>query len=247
MKTLFAFVVLFLCPLTALAQQGSVVYEERIRVEIQLPPEMQHMQGQIPTETKVMRRLLYDGGRSLLTTVPEDEQQTQLEAESGGMRFRMMTSRPDDEVFTDQEEWVRVEKRDFMGRTFLIKGEPVELEWRLTGERAEFLGLMAQKAVAMRDTIAVEAWFTPEIPVTAGPGIYGGLPGLILMLSEDGGRRSFVAREIDRMSVVADAIKAPTRGREVTREAFDALVQERLREMGAERGAGGAFQIRMRN
>ena len=31
------------------------------------------------------------------------------------------------------------------------------------------------------------AWFTPEIPVSTGPAMYGGLPGLILEIS-DGNR-----------------------------------------------------------
>ena len=31
----------------------------------------------------------------------------------------------------------------------------------------------------------MSAWFTPEIPVSTGPSMYGGLPGLILEINDD--------------------------------------------------------------
>ena len=33
--------------------------------------------------------------------------------------------------------------------------------------------------------VNVVAWFTPEIPIATGPSRYGGLPGLILEVSDD--------------------------------------------------------------
>jgi GLPGLI family protein len=247
MKLLIA-AVLFSFPLVTLAQQGTVLYEERVKLEIDLPPEMQHMRDRIPSERIVERRLSFDGATSLMRSVPQPQEATQLEGESRGMRFRMMAASADDETYTNHDQNVQIEKRDFLERTFLIADEPLQIAWRLTDERAEFLGFLSQKAVAtMENGTAVEAWFTPEIRVPVGPGRYGGLPGLILLVSENEGRRSFVAKEVS-LDALADGIEAPTRGRQVTREAFDTLVEERMREMGMERrGGGGVVRFRSGN
>jgi GLPGLI family protein len=239
----FLLPLLLLAPLAAGAQHGTVVYEETVRIEVELPPEMEHMRGQIPRETSSRNQLLFDGQRSLMRALPEERQQ--LEAETGrrGM-MRMRQMRMDSETFTDREAGRQVESRNFLERTFLISSEPLNLPWRLTNERAEFLGYMAQKAVATtEDGAAVEAWFTPQIPVSAGPGRYGGLPGLILVLTVDDGRRSFVAREVS-LDPLAEAIETPSRGREVTREEFDAIVEERMGDLGGRRGT---VQFRIQN
>jgi GLPGLI family protein len=236
MKSLACLLVLL--PLAAVAQQGTVVYDETIRIEIELPPEMEQMRDRIPRERTVGRHLLFDGAVSLMRNAPQQEEATQLEAESEGRRmaFRMAQA-SDDEVYTDRDAGTVVEKRGFLERTFLIRDVPLDLAWRLTGERAEFLGYAAQKAVATTESgTSVEAWFTPEIPAPVGPGRYGGLPGLILVLTEDDGRRSFVAKEVTLAPPDAGALAAPTRGREVTREGFEALVEERMREMRQQGG-----------
>lgn len=241
-----ATLLLLLFPLTALAQQGTVRYEETVKLEIKLPPEMKHLEQQIPSQHTTARLLFFDESASLMKTAPAPEAK-QLEAETSGMRFRMMASRADEETYTAFDTGLRVEKRDFLGRTFLVKDETPAVAWRLTGEQSTFLGYQCQKAVARRDTVAVEAWFTPEIPVPAGPGIYGGLPGLILVLTEGEGRRTFVAKEVTLEAPPAGTLQAPTKGKEVTRAEFDAIVEEKMKEMGAQRGAGSSIEIRIRN
>ncbi len=136
----------------------------------------------------------------------------------------------------DHDAGTSVERRDFLGRTFLIEGEREPLPWRLTDEQAEFLGYPCMKATLQRDSSTVEAWFTPQIPVSAGPEQYGGLPGLILVLSENDGRRTFVATEVSLDGLGEDTIEAPTEGRRVTQEEFDRIVAEKMEEMGGERG-----------
>jgi len=219
-----------------LAQEGSVVYEERIRIDIELPPEMQHMRSQIPTEHTARRQLLFSGERSLWRPVPQEAEQLEMETGRSMMMMRFGGSGRDvSETFTDREANVQLEHLEFLGRTFLISDTVNALPWRLTGERAEFRGYMTMQATAATsDTTSVEAWFTPEIQASVGPGRFGGLPGLILMLTVDGGRRSYVAQEISFEAPDPSALRAPTQGRRVTREEFAALMEERMREMGVQ-------------
>ncbi len=233
---LLAALLLCLLPLIATAQEGTVVYEETIKLDIKLPPEMEHMRDRFPTMQTNNKLLLFNEAASLMKAAPKTE-----EDESAGddrVQIRFGGRDADDALYTNADDDVTIEKRDFMGRTFLIKGTPATLAWKLTGEQSEFLGYLCQKATAMRDTVAVEAWFTPQIPASVGPAQYHGLPGLILVLTEDDGRRSYVAKSISLDPLAADAIAPPDKGRDVTRAEFDEIVAEKMKEMGANRRGG---------
>ena len=230
---------LLLVPAVAAAQEGTVRYDMTVRLDVELPPEMAHMQDEFPSSRTVPKLLAFDETGSLMTEPPREDDETA----SRPRRVRMMSWRSEDATHADFETGTLTEKRDFLGRTFLVTGEPPALAWRLTDERVEFLGYLAQKAVTTRDSVGVEAWFTPEIPVPAGPGPYGGLPGLILVLTEDGGRRTFEAKEVSLGPLAEGAVVAPREGRRVTREEYDRIVEEKMEEMGADR-RGGAVIIR---
>jgi GLPGLI family protein len=74
------------------------------------------------------------------------------------------------------------------------------------------------------------------------------LPGLILVVNENDGQRSIVAKELSLDPLSEDAIVPPTDGKEVTQAEFDAIVEEKMKEMGDERsGSGGNVQFRTGN
>jgi GLPGLI family protein len=145
------------------------------------------------------------------------------------------TSRSDQEtllkVYANNEDGTVAETREFMGRTFLISGTRPAYEWRLPGEQSQFLGYIVQKATAVHDSSVIEAWFTPEIPVSAGPGLFGGLPGMILSVSVDSGRTIYSAADVSLTSVDDAAIEAPEDGDEVSRDEYEQIVVEKLEEL----------------
>ena len=59
-------------------------------------------------------------------------------------------------------------------------------------------GKMERKEID--DTSAIVAWFTTDIPVSAGPEVQGQLPGLILSLETNNGRTVYTALEISAKS-----------------------------------------------
>jgi GLPGLI family protein len=235
-------------PLVGMAQEGIVTYEETVKLEIKLPPEMEHMSAQIPNARTVTKQLFFNESASLMKNAPEkgEEENENFVVQSDDVHIEMRMEEPENETYVNFDEGSLIEKRDFLGRTFLITGEPAELAWRLTDERSEFLGYMAQKAVTVRDSMTVEAWFTPEIPVPAGPDAYGGLPGLILVLNVDDGQTSYVAQTLLLDALDDDVLVPPTKGKKVTRDEFDAIVEEKMKEMGVERG-GNRTMIRISN
>lgn len=54
------------------------------------------------------------------------------------------------------------------------------IQWILTGETKEILGLPCQKALGDFKGLRYAAWFTTKVPVSDGPWKFNGLPGLIL-------------------------------------------------------------------
>lgn len=246
---------LFLLPGVAAAQEGTVSYTVTTTVEIELPPELAHMQDQIPTENTSERVLLFNETEALTMNPPSEESEDNVPdpstaMESGGVNVVIRTrgASNEDQTYVNLETGEVIEKQNFLGRTFRITGDASPLAWRLTGEQSEFLGYAAQKAVATRDSTTYEAWFTPQIPVSVGPEQYGGLPGLILVLTA--GNRTFEATSVDLSPLAEGAIAEPTDGREVTSEEFAEIVEERMRDMETstfttESGATGTRSFRV--
>jgi GLPGLI family protein len=256
---------LALLPAAASAQSGVILFDRAVRYDLdvpegpggmppggmrprEMPPEGMRpgqMRNQIPSADISQVLLLFNESASLLVPAPpaEEEQQSDPEPRERRMmlpRFRMgspLRSAQEThlEAFVNFADDSIVETREFMGRVFLIRGARPSYAWRLSGEMSQFLGYTVQKATAVQDSSMIEAWFTPEIPVSAGPGLFGGLPGMILSISVDSGQTVYSATEVDLTTVEDGAIKAPDNGQEVSRDEYEQIVTEKLEELEMQR------------
>ena len=134
-------------------------------------------------------------------------------------------------AYENYDDGTLIETREFLGRTFRVTEDRPSFDWRMTTEQAVHLGYPVMKATAEHDSTTVEAWFTPQIPVRGGPASYGGLPGMILLLSINDGETQYQASAVDLKELEAGLISVPDEGREVTREEFDAIVAEKMEEL----------------
>ena len=241
MERLLVFL-LTLLPVAASAQSGVILFDRSVRYDFELPERMGEMRNQIPTAKISQMLLLFTESTSLLVPAPSEEEEEQSDVALRERRMMMLrrlemgsSSRSDQEThleaFVSSEDGSVVETREFMGRKFLITGTRPTYEWRLSAEQTEFLGYLVQKATAVLDSSVIEAWFTPEIPVSAGPGLFGGLPGMILSVSVDSGHTVYSATEINLTSVEDEAIKAPDEGQEVSLDEYELIVAEKLEEL----------------
>lgn len=86
--------------------------------------------------------------------------------------------------------------------------------------------------------IEVTAWFTPQIPVSNGPGEFAGLPGLILELNFY--RTTLLCSKIVMNPKDSEKIEPPTKGKKVTRDEYTTIVKEKTDELRENfRGRGG--------
>lgn len=85
--------------------------------------------------------------------------------------------------------------------------------------------------------ILVTAWYTPQIPVNQGPGEYWGLPGLILEVNS--GRTTILCSKIEINPTDKTEIKAPSKGKVVTKKEYEDIVKEKMEEMQEMYGGRG--------
>ena len=85
--------------------------------------------------------------------------------------------------------------------------------------------------------IIVTAWYTPQIPVNQGPGEYWGLPGLILEVNAD--ITTILCSKIVINPGEKEEIKAPEKGKEVTKTEYNTIVKDKMQEMQEMYGGRG--------
>lgn len=134
-----------------------------------------------------------------------------------------------DTTCVNLDDGTYVESRNLVDYKYLVKDELPSMSWQLVGEERTYLGYRVMKATAVVDSTVVEAWFTPEIPVPAGPGLYGGLPGLILMVTNAAIGEVYAAESID-LDAPSLPLMSPTTGREVSSDEYDQRVAWEIAE-----------------
>ncbi len=222
----------------ATGTSGAVVYEQVVKLEIKLEGESAQFANMMPKERKSQKLLLFNQAASLYENKKSEENQDlNMHSEGGPVMIKMME--PDNKVFTNLSENSQVEKREFMTREFLIETKLNPSDWKLTGNQKMIMNYPCQEAVKETKEGKTSVWFTPVIPVSAGPGVFNGLPGLVLAADVNGGKQTLTAVSIDLKEVADNEIVKPDKGKKVTREEFDKIVEEKMKEMGAQGGMGG--------
>jgi len=130
-------------------------------------------------------------------------------------------SEEDVSVYKNMEDGSATEVKDLLARAYSITHPLPRYQWEVSAEAKEIMGLQTYKAT-VGDSIT--AWFCPTIPVQDGPGLYCGLPGLILDLED--GQTVYSCIGINT-NATAD-IGKPKRAKEVTEEEFENLRQRAL-------------------
>jgi Protein of unknown function (Porph_ging). len=245
MKTIFFLAgILIINQLQAQQQQGRVVYEHTRQMKLR----MMGMGGEqaVPRTHTQQIEVLFTNTASLCRQI--ENELPDAFGNEGGNQIRIMGG-ADDITYYNFSEGRKVEQREFATKQYLISDSIQKLNWKLTGESKTVLGYTCQQAVTMRigkrmemsmdngkmtrkevpDTVQVVAWFTPVIPVPAGPELQGQLPGLILELKM-GENASYKAVELSPKVEVA-AIKEPRKGKKVTGEEFNMEREKVIKDM----------------
>lgn len=220
-------------------EEGVILYEQKVNLHRRIQnPEMKNM---IPEFQTNKMQLLFNA-KSAYYKAFEDEEED-IQAQNGGMTMRIM--RPRNEIYREFAAARKVEQREFMGKKYVIEGEIKQMPWKVSGEMEQVLGYNCMKATLqdsmMNQPRTVVAWFTPDIPVSAGPESFGSLPGMILKVDINDGEVVYTAAKIEAKKLKENEIQAPDKGKKITEEDFRKMMEEEMKKMG---GQGGRMMIR---
>lgn len=158
--------------------------------------------------------------------------------------------------YKNVKENTLVQSQEFYGKRFLVKDDLYKINWEMGTETKKIGNYTCYKAKAFvpkkelewynfswgdlrkkedakenpeEDLRVVEAWYTPQIPVSQGPAEFWGLPGLILEVSS--GNTTLLCTEVNINSSEIVDIKKPTKGEEITKMKYNETVLKMMKEM----------------
>lgn len=219
---------------------GKILYKEVIKVE--LPTEMkddpknQAWIAKMPKTRESDRELLYYGEKSLYKNIKKEKAPNER-------KYMYHYEEPDNHYYMDAEADESLHLTDFFGKTFRVTGEHKERKWKITKNQKMIKDYLCFEATAGDTTDQVTVWFTPQIRTTAAPLYLNGLPGLILEVSMNEGKMTLSASEITLGETNEEEIIKPSKGKKMTKEKYDAMVEKKTEEMKEQYGRRGSFII----
>jgi len=132
-------------------------------------------------------------------------------------------------LFIDFQKESKVSLQEFMTREFRVESPLENKGWKLDTSRKKIGKYVCMKASMNMEGDTVAAWFTPEIPLPAGPAEYYGLPGIVLAV-ERLGITVLLATSIDLTPPPAELLVKPASGKKTSPEEFARIVEEKVEE-----------------
>lgn len=150
----------------------------------------------------------------------------------------------------------QIQDQEFYGKRFLVKDKLQPIKWVMGTETKQIGNYTCFKATASvpSDELTwysfswdklrrgnttetaeseilmteVEAWYAPQIPVGHGPSEFWGLPGLILEVSA--GDTTMLCSKLTLNPEETLVIEAPNKGKETTKEEYQATLISKMKE-----------------
>jgi GLPGLI family protein len=238
--------------------QGVATFQSKTKFEVSLDSSSMNspMQKQIEEMLKKQMEKTFKLTFDQFESIYKEDESLAPPQPSGGMFFQISSG--SDDLYKNLKRNQYTESKDFLGQLFLIKDSIQKFDWQLSPETKQIGSYLCFKASydrpieessfgivileeeeqeAQPKFRTITAWYTPQIPVSNGPGQFGGLPGLILELQD--GETNILCSQIvinpnDRVK-----IKEPNKVKEVSLSEFEAIRVAKYKEMQENSGRPG--------
>lgn len=273
MKTLLITATLFSIFQISSAQNisGKATYLSKLKMEDQLDLEKQNIpeglrgliSAAIKSETEKEYTLVFNSTESLFK---EAEKVNNNISNNSGISVQTMVVEYDqaggEHLYKNLKNSTYTEQALSFDKKFLITDSIPKINWVLTKETKHIGQYKCNKAYYLEEykapksttnltefetkTDTVVAWYSPQIPVSNGPKLLGGLPGFILEYSDS--KEVFQCSEIVLNPKEKVIITKPIKGKKISAEAFEQLMDKKQKEHmeqinGLLDGNGNNFQI----
>jgi len=245
-------------------KEGKIIYERTAQMQMQIADGNDEMERMVP-KTRTDKFELNFGSNQSLWKQAEKEGDDNDNFNNGGMQVHMVIAGSDDVLYNNFDTHKKVELHVVFDKKFIVDDSIRPLKWKVSEETKTILNHLCRKATAINyskrttmnidngkmerkeidDTSTITAWFTTDIPVSAGPAEYQGqLPGLILAMDINNGRQVFKAINISEKADLA-AIKEPQGKKHYTPDEFKKERDKMMEEMQKNMQGGGNRMIRI--
>ena len=110
-----------------------------------------------------------------------------------------------------------------------MRRKPKSKEVKEGETKKDSTAISVSEDIEIPKQIEVTAWYTPQIPVSQGPGDFWGLPGLILEVNTD--KTTILCSKIIMNPQEKFEIKAPEKGEVVSLKEYNETVKKKMEEM----------------
>jgi GLPGLI family protein len=241
------FFIFILNVFTAFSQQrttGKIFYKETIKFKFDVGENNSEFAKMLPPSQSNENVLYFRNGESQYKN-HDQPKDTEINHDEGDNKFHMVIRVPQTNTYINTQEDVLLQSLELMGKEFLISDKPAPHTWKVTPEQKKILNYTCQKAILSDTSKTIAAWFTPQISVSAGPGGYAGLPGMILAIDQDNGERMTIATAIEDLPE-SFTFDKPSKGKKVSKKEFEKIKEEKMKEMGVINGKGNGVKMIIR-
>ncbi len=230
-STILLYIVL-LCAISAKAQfitSGKIEYERKINIHAQMEEMednewIQKIKSQIPKFTTAYFDMVFDTGR--ISYKPGKETENPIKMFGNGPATENI-------VYTDLNSKHVKSLKTVYEQKFLVQDTLRTLQWKEKDEIRMIAGYKCHKAVSIIcDSVYVVAFYAEDLPVSGGPEMFRGLPGMILELAVPRLHTTWVATKIEAKALADIDFVIPDKGKKVTQDAMQATIKESFKDWG---------------
>ena len=212
-------------------QSGRIEFEKRVN---QHAPILDQEENMWTAEMlKQIPKFVSDVYELKFTT---DKSVYKLAKENPNNKYMWGTKPVDTDVsIQDFKNGIAISQKEVFENTYLIKDSSRTWEWKIAEETREIAGFECRKAVTkICDSVYVVAFYTDQIPVSAGPESFGGLPGMILGLAVPRLNTTWFATKLELVTPTANELNVKQKGKTVGRSQLTTELSKALKDWGKE-------------
>lgn len=126
----------------------------------------------------------------------------------------------------------RTDLLEVIGKTYVIQDSLKAPEWKILNQIKDVAGYICMKAETYDKVKGqkIIAWFTGDIPVSAGPEQAFGLPGMILELDGDDGTVLITATSVEFKKLDKELAIPKLKGKKVNNKEFDDIISKYIND-----------------
>lgn len=210
--------------------QGIITYESKLNMHRRLPPERAEMKSMMPEFNISTEQLIFNESESLYKPLIEDDPEEF--SSGGGVKIQM--AKPYFEYYQNSKTKAVINKREFIGKNYIINDEIKQKPWKFSSEVKTIQGYECKQAYYVTEDTGqtITAWYTTAIRPFLGPLHHGTLPGAILALDINNEDQVYVATKVEIRELKKNEMKIPKGGELMTESEFQKIRDEKIKQMG---------------